>query len=245
MQEEKFLRTMIDTVKYDDAIKNKEKLITLLMRSQITYNKLRSWTGKISYQREEKIDLRVPVPMLTEARGYQKQLESIAASIYIQTEEYDFAGLEIKPKEVERDTENVTEHDVVFDEIKNKIIQGIRGANYLIWIAVAWLTDDELIDELIARKKDGINIRIITSDESSNWNIPKLENNFEVVKAAQIGKNRMHDKFCIIDLEYVMHGSYNWSKAARSNDETLATALDREFVRKFADEFMTLYLENK
>ena len=41
-----------------------------------------------------------------------------------------------------------------------------------------------------------------------------------------------------------MHGSYNWSKNARDNDETLATTLDRDFVRTFADEFMKLYLNN-
>lgn len=35
---------------------------------------------------------------------------------------------------------------------------------------------------------------------------------------------------CIIDLEYVMHGSYNWSRNAMSNNETLATALDKDFV---------------
>jgi hypothetical protein len=37
-----------------------------------------------------------------------------------------------------------------------------------------------------------------------------------------------------------MHGSYNWSKNAEFNDETWATALDREFVGKFADEFIRL-----
>lgn len=52
----------------------------------------------------------------------------------------------------------------------------------------------------------------------------------------------MHDKFCIIDFEYVMHGSYNWTKAANYNDETLATALDRDFVKKFSDEFI-VYME--
>ena len=51
------------------------------------------------------------------------------------------------------------------------------------------------------------------------------------------------DKFCIVDLDYVMHGSYNWSKNANYNEETLATALDREFVSKFADEFMEIYNE--
>ena len=51
----------------------------------------------------------------------------------------------------------------------------------------------------------------------------------------------MHDKFCIIDMDYVMHGSYNWTPTANKNVETLATALDRELVAKFAKEFMELY----
>lgn len=40
-----------------------------------------------------------------------------------------------------------------------------------------------------------------------------------------------------------MHGSYNWSKNARNNDETWATAIDRDF-RKFADEFIKLFVKN-
>ena len=51
----------------------------------------------------------------------------------------------------------------------------------------------------------------------------------------------MHDKFCIIDFEYIMHGSYNQTKVAEYHDETLATALDRDFVKKFADEYIRLY----
>lgn len=44
--------------------------------------------------------------------------------------------------------------------------------------------------------------------------------------------NRMNDKFCIIDLECVMDGFYNWTTTANYIEETLATALDREFVKK-------------
>jgi len=75
-----------------------------------------------------------------------------------------------------------------------------------------------------------------------------MQNVFDVVIIPRHGwneYNRMHDKFCIIDLEYVMHGSYNWTATANYNEETLATALDREFVKKFADEFMRMYAENR
>ncbi|NMI05047.1 DUF1669 domain-containing protein [Paenibacillus sp. SZ31] len=246
MDEKQFLKTMFETVKYDDY-KNKDELLGILRNSMITYLKTSDFTRK-SYQYKEYVDLRVPVPLLKVARTYKSQLETIAALVYIETAEYDFYGLNIKPKPVDLEEDETTEHDVFFDEIKETIIQGIRNAKYSIWIAVAWFTDNEIFEELLLRKNAGVNIRIITSDEATNKHIMhELESNFEVKKIPLKGKylsNRLHDKFCIIDFEFVMHGSYNWSKNARENDETLATALDRDFVKKFADEFMRLYVGN-
>lgn len=88
----------------------------------------------------------------------------------------------------------------------------------------------------------------IVSDEDSNKDmIPLLKEHFETVVVPRSGfynTNRMHNKFCIIDLEYVMHGSYNWTKAANYNGETLVTSVDRELVKKFATEFNETIVEN-
>ncbi len=35
-------------------------------------------------------------------------------------------------------------------------------------------------------------------------------------------KNIMHDKFCIIDLATVVHGTFNWTNAANYNRETIS-----------------------
>lgn len=247
MTEEQFRKTMIETVKYDEYV-SKDKLLTILRNSIITFDKTTNFTRK-SWQCYENIDLRVPVPMLKEARQLKTTFQNIASQIYIETNDYDFNCLNIKPKPVELERSNVTEHDVVFDEIKDTIIQGIREAKYIIWVAVAWFTDKDIFDELLLKKQQGINIRIITSDESSNrFLLDKLTNSFDTIKAPCWGegyRNRMHDKFCIIDFDYVMHGSYNWSKNAQNNEETLSTALDRDFVRKFLDQFILLYNEYK
>ena len=210
MNEKQFLKTMIETIKYDEDIQNKDDLLGILRYSIVTFRKTGAYTH-VSNQRQEYMDLRV----------------------------------EIKPKLVELEDDGQNEHDVAFDGIKDVIIQGIRNAKYTIWVAVAWFSDRDIFQELLAKKKQGISIRIITSNEKSNMTLmSELESNFEVVKVPLKGaylSNRLHDKFCIIDFEFVMHGSYNWSKAAQYNDETLATALDRDFVKKFADEFMRLY----
>lgn len=51
----------------------------------------------------------------------------------------------------------------------------------------------------------------------------------------------MYDKFCIIGIDYVMHGSYNWTSKANDSEEILATTLDHELIAKFVKEFMELY----
>lgn len=248
MLEKVFLRTMIETIKYTDEYSDiKNNLLTILRYSLIDYDKTAIFGNK-SYYFREYIDLRVPIPMIKEAKQYRYELEKIAKQVYRETDNYEFWGLDIKPKPIELDEDFIKEHDVTFTEIKKEIIQGIRNAKYTIWIAVAWFTDEDLFEELMLKKDAGLNIRVITSDEISNQKlISKLEQNFDVKKVPLKGhylSNRIHDKFCIIDFEYVMHGSFNWSKNANYNDETLATALDRDFAKKFADEFIKLYNDN-
>ena len=119
------------------------------------------------------------------------------------------------------------------------MIQGIRDAKFIIWAAVEWFSNEVIYQELLAKKKQGLNVRIIVSQEDPNKNMISIlkENKFDVVVIPRWGNrgyNRKHDKFCIIDMDYVMHGSYNWTTTANYNEETSATALDHELVAKFA-----------
>lgn len=167
MNEQQFLKTMIETIKCDDQYKKKDELLGILRNSIITYDKTSTYAGKRDHFREY-IDLRVPTPMLNTARILKKTLETLASDVYIEPkdtyEKYEYWGLKIKPKTVELDNNPNVEHNVVFDDIKEEIIQGIRNAKYTIWIAVAWFTDRDIFEELLLRKSEGVNIRIITSD---------------------------------------------------------------------------------
>lgn len=250
MNETQFLRTMIETVKYDFDDDYNEELLSLLRSSVIKFEKTGVFANK-QYHFREYICLRVPIPMLKKAKELTLSLEKLVSDVYIESSEtqrnYEYWGFKVKPKPIIFEDDSLKEHNVVFDDIKEEIIQGIRNAKYSIWVAVAWFTDREIYEELLLRQNEGVHIRIITSDESTNrYLIDDLENSFDVTKIPLKGdylSNRIHNKFCIVDLEFVMHGSYNWSKNARKNDETLATALDRDFVRKFADEFIRLFNE--
>lgn len=224
---------------------NKDKMLVILRNSNVKLIETNIWYrgyNKPSGLCYENIELRVPVHLISNARVIQNDIEGLLRYVYEDSLSYTDGSFEIRPMRIDLDGDLVSVHNVHFEEIKESIIQAIRSAKYSIWVAVAWFTDEGIFEELLRKKQKGISVRIITSDEDSNKSlIAKLEKNFDTKKYPKVKFNRLHDKFCIIDLEYVLHGSYNWSFNAINNAETLATALDKDFVNKFADEFIKLY----
>lgn len=243
-----FRETLINTLRFDSKFKSERaELMPIISRS--TINNVPQWKFAVrSGQHWEDIEVRVPVPLIDKANEKEDGISKLIAYVYEEDEDYALGDVLIRPQIISSSVAEYIEHDVVFNEIQDTIVQGIRDAKYLIWAAVAWFSNDAIYNELKAKKEAGLDIRIIISDEASNNKLlSKLRSNFDLVVIPRHGwneYNRMHDKFCIIDLEYVMHGSYNWTATANYNEETLATALDREFVKKFADEFMRMFIEN-
>lgn len=249
MDRSAFIKTLIEVLKHDRkyrTIESIDQLLRLIGRARVNFVPQYEFANHgRSYQHWEIVELRVPVPLLEIAEENKEILEELVEYVYEESDDYALNHVEIRPQVIDTSDE-VTEYNVVFDAIQKKVIQGIRDAKFIIWAAVAWFSDEAIYQELLAKKKQGLSIRIIVSQEDSNTNmISKLkENKFDVVVIPRWGSrgyNRMHDKFCIIDMDYVMHGSYNWTPTANKNVETLATALDHELVAKFAKEFMELY----
>ena len=56
------------------------------------------------------------------------------------------------------------------------------------------------------------------------------------------GGGKMHHKFCVIDNQVVLHGSYNWStNAEMKNDEDITVTLgDLELATKYSLRFREL-----
>lgn len=244
-----FIKTMIEVLKYDSThkeIRDREQLIRMLSRASVNFVPQYGFSNHgRSNQHWEIVELRFPVPLLGVAEEHKNELTSLVEFVYEESDDYALSHVEIRPQVIDT-PEEITEHDVVFDEIQDTVIQGIRDARFIIWVAVAWFSNNTIYHELLTKKAQGLCIRIIVSEEDSNEEmINKLkENGFDVKVIPKWGfqrYNRMHDKFCIIDMDYVMHGSYNWTSTANYNEETLSTALDHELVSKFADEFMKLY----
>ena len=91
--------------------------------------------------------------------------------VYEEDDEYAIQDVELRPQIIYSDIEPEVSNDVEFDRIQDVLIQGIRDAKYLIWVAVAWFSNEVLYQELLKKKQNGIHIRIIISDEDSNQNL--------------------------------------------------------------------------
>ncbi|MCB9227676.1 MAG: hypothetical protein H6578_10980 [Chitinophagales bacterium] len=127
------------------------------------------------------------------------------------------------------------------NNIQTEISKDIRSARHSIKVAVSWLTDTFLINELIDARKRGVDVKVIVS--SNELNIIRFELFQKLIDlGATVNKEGsedaeqgdfMHYKFYIIDAKLAKSGSYNWSINAVTNRE----ALDEVSVSRKLNEF--------
>lgn len=112
------------------------------------------------------------------------------------------------------------------NNIQSEILNDIRSARQSIKIAVSWLTDPQIIDELFLKATQGKKVQVIVSGDE--WNIIEFER-FDKLqsKGATVNKKGakefnqfgfMHTKFMVIDDQIAREGSYNFTKNAQFQD---------------------------
>lgn len=142
---------------------------------------------------------------------------------------------------------NITHILVVhFEEIEFHLINELKLAKSRLLIAVAWISNPQIINTIIDLKKTEIDIEIIVDDNDINRkNLSYLIQhgiNINFVKNL-IGPNSiMHNKFCVIDSFKVITGSYNWTMNANSNDENIVIIKDSDTASFYSHEFRRINL---
>lgn len=134
---------------------------------------------------------------------------------------------------------------VHFEQIQSQILSELDNARFLVFVAVAWFTDPVLFDKLIQKRDQGVTIQILFIDDNINAQagLP-FKGNFQSKAIPPTGyfQNINHHKFCVIDLERVINGSYNWTTKAKFNEENITVSTDRELAKKFAQRFIDIRL---
>ena len=102
-------------------------------------------------------------------------------------------------------------------------------------MAIAWLTDEDIIRTLTQKAESGLNVQIVMSDAQENFrNTLKFKDFLRFGGKLHIATPKfLHHKFCVIDSKIIISGSYNWTYFAQSNEEnilviTLDTSLQED-----------------
>ena len=136
--------------------------------------------------------------------------------------------------------------EAIFENIAERIQQEICKAQKSIFIAVAWFTNKNLFNELLLKAKNGCTVSLIISNDKINQNsqidFDQLQIcNFHIFKIGNGDTVLMHNKFCVIDYNTVITGSYNWSYKAASNFENvIITSDDTILAEQFILEFINI-----
>lgn len=173
---------------------------------------------------------------------------SEAAKIYKEEFEQMFGGKFHTEKEVK--IKDKTDLGIYFSpqdkSITNAVLPLIRGAKKYIYIPTFVLTENRVTEELISAKKRGVDIKIIIDalNASSRYSKHQILRNSGVLVKTENYAGKMHSKSMIVDDEYVLIGSMNFSYSGENkNDENLVVIRDSEMAKFYKNFF--LYQWNK
>ena len=131
------------------------------------------------------------------------------------------------------------------ENIQAEIIEVLQTAQHHIRIAVAWFTDYELFEILLSKAQKGVKIELLLANNFINH-----ESSIDFQQLSRLGSSvsfigndtekapLMHNKFCIIDNEILIFGSYNWTRKAQVNHESITVIEgNKELIADFNEEF--------
>lgn len=129
-----------------------------------------------------------------------------------------------------------------FQDIQKRILKALDDAEVSIIVVMAWFTNDTLFQKLVEKHKQGVDVKLAIFDDGINKKhgvdinqLPHVK-----IKRGQRG-GLMHNKFCVVDNQVVITGSYNWSDNAEfRNDENVTVENDPKQATKYSVEFKRL-----
>ncbi len=114
-----------------------------------------------------------------------------------------------------------------FENLEKIIINQIESASESVLIAVCWFTNKNIYDSICRKLYTGVKVEIVIDSDLANFGRNGL--NFKLIERLS-GKlyvmhceddSLMHNKYCIIDNNTIITGSYNWSNKSKNNKENI------------------------
>lgn len=170
-------------------------------------------------------------------------LEALRNSKLIQASDHFESQLDLIAKKEQSTVKPNSQNDVRFKQIENLIIGELEWAKVSIFLAVAWITNDRIVKILKEKHEQGLDVCVIVNRDAINErNHPDFGDIPVYSKRGDRG-GIMHNKFCVIDNQIVLSGSYNWTNNAEfRNDENITTLRDGSLVSDFTLKFKAMRL---
>lgn len=144
----------------------------------------------------------------------------------------------------------LTHCDAFFDGIQDIILDYISHAEDSIKIAMAWFTNPVIFNRLLRACKRGVSIELLINNDLINNRLNGLPFNKLIDAGADLyiaePPKLIHNKFCIIDDNLVIDGSYNWTiLAEKHNDENIVVIKNGNVIDSFINAFHKLIRNNQ
>ena len=133
-----------------------------------------------------------------------------------------------------------------FKSICKEIIDRLSCARHEIVIAMAWFTSDDLFSAVADALKRRVKVELILLDNATNF-MPYAPDFNEIIalggvlRIASSAQGFLHHKYCVIDNQLVITGSYNWTYYAEArNMENIIVSDNPDVVALYRNDFNAL-----
>jgi mitochondrial cardiolipin hydrolase len=124
------------------------------------------------------------------------------------------------------------------------VVQRLRAARTRADLCVFTISDDRISNEILATHHRGVKVRIITDNEKevdAGSDIDRLRRAGIPVRVDRTSAH-MHHKFALFDGQYLLNGSYNWTRSACDlNEENVIVTTEPKLCAPFAAQFEALW----
>lgn len=132
------------------------------------------------------------------------------------------------------------DNNAFFSNIRSELLSLLDKAETEVLIAMAWFTNQELLDAVIRCLRRSVKVKLILLDDIVNHCDFGVDfNKFIQEEGSEfylypLSKGFMHNKFCVIDQRTMITGSYNWTNYAESrNLENIVVSTDTSLIEEF------------
>lgn len=130
------------------------------------------------------------------------------------------------------------------EDCRNALHTRIAGARQRLDICVFTITDNKIAAALQDAHERGVEVRIITDDRKAHDRGSDIEDlSYDGIEVREDRTPaHMHHKYAIVDGNWLINGSYNWTVSAwKANEENLVVSNNQDLLQQFQTAFDQLW----